>query len=188
MAKGNAHSGKKPGLKANEHNAIVGELGRELVVDANKGVYYTVGEHGTEMLDLPKGAIIYNHKQTEELLKNGYTSRGTYTGGLSFAKGNAHWNYGTYTKKTGTGANAAWGDGSDKDWSQMGWDLSDAASDLSDAASDVSDAADDAEQTIDFIEYKLEEIEKAITHMTNRIENFLTILLKLEIRTAYMMT
>ena len=65
------------------------------------------------------------------------------------------------------------GDGSDKDWSQMGWDLSDAASDLSDAASDVSDAADDAEQTIDFIEYKLEEIEKAITHMTNRIENFL---------------
>lgn len=173
LAKGNAHSGKKPGLKANEHNAIVGELGRELVVDANKGVYYTVGEHGTEMLDLPKGAIIYNHKQTEELLKNGYTSRGTYTGGLSFAKGNAHWNYGTYTKKTGTGANAAWGDGSDKDWSQMGWDLSDAASDLSDAASDVSDAADDAEQTIDFIEYKLEEIEKAITHMTNRIENFL---------------
>jgi DNA repair exonuclease SbcCD ATPase subunit len=173
LAKGNAHSGKKPGLKANEHNAIVGELGRELVVDANKGVYYTVGEHGTEMLDLPKGAIIYNHKQTEELLKNGYTSRGTYTGGLSFAKGNAHWNYGTYTKKTGTGANAAWGDGSDKDWSQMGWDLSDAASDLSDAASDVSDAADDSEQTIDFIEYKLEEIEKAITHMTNRIENFL---------------
>lgn len=173
LAKGNAHSGKKPGLKANEHNAIVGELGRELVVDANKGVYYTVGEHGTEMLDLPKGAIIYNHKQTEELLKNGYTSRGTYTGGLSFAKGNAHWNYGTYTKKTDTGANAAWGDGSDKDWSQMGWDLSDAASDLSDAASDVSDAADDAEQTIDFIEYKLEEIEKAITHMTNRIENFL---------------
>ena len=173
LAKGNAHSGKKPGLKANEHNAIVGELGRELVVDANKGVYYTVGEHGTEMLDLPKGAIIYNHKQTEELLKNGYTSRGTYTGGLSFAKGNAHWNYGTYTKKPGTGANAAWGDGSDKDWSQMGWDLSDAASDLSDAASDVSDAADDAEQTIDFIEYKLEEIEKAITHMTNRIENFL---------------
>nr|DAL94168.1 MAG TPA: minor tail protein [Caudoviricetes sp.] len=173
LAKGNAHSGKKPGLKANEHNAIVGELGRELVVDANKGVYYTVGEHGTEMLDLPKGAIIYNHKQTEELLKNGYTSCGTYTGGLSFAKGNAHWNYGTYTKKTDTGANAAWGDGSDKDWSQMGWDLSDAASDLSDAASDVSDAADDAEQTIDFIEYKLEEIEKAITHMTNRIENFL---------------
>lgn len=173
LAKGNAHSGKKPGLKANEHNAIVGELGRELVVDANKGVYYTVGEHGTEMLDLPKGAIIYNHKQTEELLKNGYTSCGTYTGGLSFAKGNAHWNYGTYTEKTGTGANAAWGDGSDKDWSQMGWDLSDAASDLSDAASDVSGAADDAEQTIDFIEYKLEEIEKAITHMTNRIENFL---------------
>lgn len=173
LAKGNAHSKKKPGLGANEHNAIVGELGRELVVDPNKGIYYTVGEHGTQMLDLPKGAIIYNHKQTEELLKNGETSRGTYTGGLSFAKGNAYWNYGTYTKKTGTDAKAAWGDGSDKDWSQMGWDLSDAASDLSDAASDVSDAADGAEQTIDFIEYKLEEIESAITHMTNRVENFL---------------
>lgn len=180
LAKGNAHSKKKPGLNTNEHNAIVGELGRELVVDPNKGVYYTVGEHGTQMVDLPKGAIIYNHKQTEELLKNGETSRGTYTGGLSFVKGNAHWDYGTHTKKTGTGAKAAWGDGSSKDWSQMGWDLSnaldsisDAAGDISDATDSVEDAADDAKQTIDFIEYRLEEIENAITRTTNRIANFL---------------
>lgn len=180
LAKGNAHSKKKPGLNTNEHNAIVGELGRELVVDPNKGVYYTVGEHGTQMVDLPKGAIIYNHKQTEELLKNGETSRGTYTGGLSFVKGNAHWDYGTHTKKTGTGAKAAWGDGSSKDWSQMGWDLSnaldsisDAAGDISDATGSVEDAADDAKQTIDFIEYRLEEIENAITRTTNRIANFL---------------
>lgn len=173
LAKGNAHSKNKPGLNTNEHNAIVGELGRELVVDPNKGVYYTVGEHGTQMVDLPKGAIIYNHKQTEELLKNGETSRGTYTGGLSFVKGNAHWDYGTHTKKTGTGAKAAWGDSSDKDWSQMGWDLSSAADSISDAADSLEDAADDAEQTIDFIEYRLEEIENAITHMTNRVENFL---------------
>lgn len=173
LAKGNAHSKKKSGLNTKEHNAIVGELGRELVVDPNRGIYYTVGENGTQMLDLPKGAIIYNHKQTEELLKNGETSRGTYTGGLSFAKGNAYWDYGFYPKKTGTGAKAAWGDGSDKDWSQMGWDLSSAADSISDAAESLEDAADDAEQTIDFIEYRLEEIENAITHMTNRVENFL---------------
>lgn len=173
LAKGNAHSKKNSGLNTKEHNAVVGELGPELVVDPNRGIYYTVGENGTQMLDLPKGAIIYNHKQTEELLKNGETSRGTYTGGLSFAKGNAYWNYGLHPKKTGTGAKAAWGDSSDKDWSQMGWDLSSAADSISDAADSLEDAADDAEQTIDFIEYRLEEIENAITHMTNRVENFL---------------
>lgn len=173
LAKGNAHSKKNSGLNTKEHNAVVGELGRELVVDPNRGIYYTVGENGTQMLDLPKGAIIYNHKQTEELLKNGETSRGTYTGGLSFAKGNAYWDYGLHPKKTGTGAKAAWGDSSDKDWSQMGWDLSSAADSISDAADSLEDAADDTEQTIDFIEYRLEEIENAITHMTNRVENFL---------------
>ena len=173
LAKGNAHSKKNSGLNTKEHNAVVGELGRELVVDPNRGIYYTVGENGTQMLDLPKGAIIYNHKQTEELLKNGETSRGTYTGGLSFAKGNAYWDYDLHPKKTGTGAKAAWGNSSDKDWSQMGWDLSSAADSISDAAGSLKDAADDTEQTIDFIEYRLEEIENAITHMTNRVENFL---------------
>ena len=161
QAKGNAHSQSDVGLKNNEHNAVVGELGRELVVDPNKGVYYTVGDNGTEMVDLPKGAIIYNHKQTEELLKNGYTSRGKLTGGLSFAKGNAHptpsnadgYNHGLFggylsdnpvfkdTSKQWVEAN--------KDWVE---DYANASDGIVEAADSISDASDAFEETINWIE------------------------------------
>lgn len=153
-AKGNAHAQEKSGLKTNEHNAIVGELGRELVCDVNKGVYYTVGEHGTEMVDLPKGAIIYNHKQTAELLGTGKTSaRGTLVnGGLSFAKGNAHaWQYGTYSKHFKADGGSVWNNGSDG--------IGDAASDLSGAADDLSDATDEFEDSINWIEVLFNRIE-----------------------------
>ena len=69
VAFGNAYAGGK---------TLVGELGAETVVDPWSGQYRVVGVHGAEMLDkLPKDAIIFNHKQTEQLQKNGkITSRG----------------------------------------------------------------------------------------------------------------
>lgn len=84
-ANGNAHASGDWGLPTNEHNALVGELGQELVVDPSTGRYYTVGDNGAEMIDLPRGSIVFNHKQTESLLKNGYvTGRGkAYASGTS---------------------------------------------------------------------------------------------------------
>lgn len=65
--------------------ALVGELGRELVVDPYSGKWKTVGDFGAEIVDLPKGAIVFNHLQTEEILKKGYVhGRGT-----ALASGNA---------------------------------------------------------------------------------------------------
>lgn len=55
-----------------DENALVGELGTELVVYGNK--YWTVGDTGAEFTHIPKGAIVFNHKQTEEILKNGYVT------------------------------------------------------------------------------------------------------------------
>lgn len=51
---------------------LVGELGREIVVNPINGRWYTVGDAGAEFVDIPRGAIIFNHVQTEHLLKNGY--------------------------------------------------------------------------------------------------------------------
>lgn len=83
---GSAHASGEWGIPSAEHDSLVGELGQELVVDPQSGRYYTVGDHGAEMVDLPKGAIIFNHKQTEALLSKGYvTSRGR-----AYAEGNAH--------------------------------------------------------------------------------------------------
>ena len=161
------------GVTSNERNAIVGELGRELVCDTQRGVYYTVGDNGTEMVDIPKGAIIYNHKQTEELLKNGKTSRGTLVnGGLSFAKGNAYattpyWSdgyrhglYGGYlsddpvfkdTSKQWVDANQNWVD-----------DFANAADGISDAADSLSDSADDFKETINWIEVLFTRIDNTL--------------------------
>ena len=61
------------GTKRSE-NALTGELGKELIVYGNR--WWTVGDTGAEITHIPKGAIVFNHKQTEEILKNGYVTSG----------------------------------------------------------------------------------------------------------------
>ena len=55
-------------------DTLMGELGLEIVVDPRTGKWYTVGEKGAEFVNVPRGAIIFNHKQSESLLKYGYVS------------------------------------------------------------------------------------------------------------------
>lgn len=83
-ANGTAHSIGDWGTKKSE-TALVGELGEELVVYGNK--WYTVGSRGAEFKNIPAGAIIFNHKQTEELFKNGYV---TSNGGRAHVNGTAY--------------------------------------------------------------------------------------------------
>lgn len=64
---------------------LVGELGMETVVDPASNTWYTVGERGAEFVNLPKNAIVFNHKQTKELFGTGHIdSRGD-----AMATGNA---------------------------------------------------------------------------------------------------
>lgn len=64
---------------------LVGELGREMVVDVDSGRWYTVGNHGPEFVNLPKRAIVYSNDRTEELLGTKPLS----VMGISMAAGNA---------------------------------------------------------------------------------------------------
>jgi hypothetical protein len=50
--------------------ALTGEIGREIVVTPQNR-WYTVGDSGAEFVNIPRGSIVFNHKQTEELLQNG---------------------------------------------------------------------------------------------------------------------
>lgn len=88
-ASGTAYTSGSWGAKKSE-NALVGELGPEIVVDPRTSRWYTVGANGAQFAHIPKGAIVFNHKQSKALLENGYvTSRGTaYAGGTALAPGN----------------------------------------------------------------------------------------------------
>lgn len=129
--------------------ALVGELGPELLV--RDGHWTTIGENGAEFTGIKKGDIIFNHKQTESLLKNGYiTGRGK-----AYAKGTAF----------------SYGNGPGRD------DVKEVvivSSNIKSSGSSSNKSDDDKEkETLDFIEIKIEEIEALIEKVTGKIENFL---------------
>lgn len=155
---GTAYNSGSWGAKRTE-TALVGELGPELVV--RNGRWMTVGENGAEFTEIRRGDIVFNHKQTESLLRNGYvTSRGrAYAEGTAYASGGGILTRylfnsdGTSTKYTGSDA------------------LNKASSDISTAASDLSDAADEFQETFDWIEVRLEEIEEQLSLLNAQVEN-----------------
>ncbi len=70
-------------LKSSEKNALVGEIAPELVVDTENGTTQLFDK--PTMVDLPKGAIVYNGDQTKRILQD----KQSLVGGKSFANGNA---------------------------------------------------------------------------------------------------
>lgn len=84
---GNAFAGGNWGL-SKDQTALTGELGTEIVV--RDGNWFTVGDEGAEFVNLQKGDIVFNHKQSEELLENGYVTSNKGRGKLvGFASGTA---------------------------------------------------------------------------------------------------
>ena len=83
---------------------LTGELGYEIVVDPHTGKWYTVGDYGAEFVDIPKGAIVFNHLQSKSLLENGYAiGRATaLASGTAMLKGGIN---GVQAKKSTAGKN-----------------------------------------------------------------------------------
>lgn len=75
------------GLPKAEKGALVNELGSEVIVTPN-GHWQILNGGDPTFANLPKGSIIFNHKQSESLLKKGYIngSHGKIVGG-AFANG-----------------------------------------------------------------------------------------------------
>lgn len=70
------------GSKGIVGKALVGELGPEVRV--RNGRFEVLGSNGAEFTDVHKNDIIFNHKQSEELLKNGHIN----SRGKAYASGN----------------------------------------------------------------------------------------------------
>lgn len=85
-AHGTAYKGGKWGLVSNQ-KALINEVGPELVV---RGSNWFIPNDGRPTMDFPlrRGDIIFNAKQTEELLNNGYVTRGyAHAEGTAFSSG-----------------------------------------------------------------------------------------------------
>lgn len=88
----NKSSGNKASASGGESTGgktLVGELGNEIVVNPRTGKWYTVGDRGAEFVNLPKGAIVFDHEKTKKLLGQGFIGgRGdAYAGGTAMATG-----------------------------------------------------------------------------------------------------
>ena len=81
-ADGTAFASGTLGKVSDNGVALGGELGREMVV--RDGRFFTVGDNGAELFHHKKGDIIFNHKQTQDILENGHTN----SRGKAFAGGN----------------------------------------------------------------------------------------------------
>lgn len=159
-AHGTAYASGNWGAPRTEE-ALVGELGTEIMVNPRTGTWHTIGDNGAEFTTIPKGAIIFNHKQTEDLLSKGYvTGRGK-----AYASGTAYSSLWQPTSPKTAQSNAP-----GNDFTEAGQKLYDAADSISTASDSLSDSADDAKNAIDFIEIKLEEIEAKISKATAKLE------------------
>lgn len=140
--------------------ALVGELGTETLV--RDGRFYTIGDQGAEFIKYRQGDIIFNHKQTEELFKNGkVTSSGgrgkMFANGSAFAKGS-----------TGSGGAGKYTGGSSNNSSSNNSSSNNSSN--NDSSSDSS-TEEEFKEIIDWIEVILDRVQRAINKFEKQANN-----------------
>lgn len=134
--------------------ALMGELGQEVIV--RDGHFFTVGDNGAEFVKYKKGDIVFNHKQSEELFKNGYVTSGGGRGkalvsGTAFGRG--------------SGGIGRANKGSSVKTSSSSSSSSKSSSSNSNSNSSANEEAEKFEETIDWIETALDRVERAISRL-----------------------
>ena len=153
---------KKGGL------SLVGELGQEILVRGSE--FYTIGDNGAEFIQTRPNDIIFNHKQTEALLKNGYvTSRGKMIGGNANVNGSAY-----SSGSGGLGRPSRPSYGMDDSYTSKNSSSKKSSSNNSaeKAAKSAEKAADKFEEAFDEIETLLDRMDRNIQKLTDSIETY----------------
>lgn len=133
--------------------ALMGELGQEVIV--RDGHFFTVGDNGAEFVKYKKGDIVFNHKQSEELFKNGYVTSGGGRGkalvsGTAFGRGSG--GIGRANKGSSVKTSSSSSSGSK-------------SSSNSSSSSSANEEAEKFEETLDWIETALDRVERAISRL-----------------------
>lgn len=138
--------------------ALMGELGQEVIV--RDGHFFTVGDNGAEFVKYKKGDIVFNHKQSEELFKNGYVTSGGGRGkalasGTAFGRGSGgigRVNNGSSVKTNSYSSSSSKSSSS-------------SSSSNSNSNSSANEEAEKFEETLDWIETALDRVERAISRL-----------------------
>lgn len=172
---GNAHFGKSfangtIGEKKDNHNVMVSEKEPEMIVDPNTGMY-TIYNSPTMLDKLPKGAIVFNGKQTEDLIKNGNTS----SFGKAYVNGNVSGQARANDTSTEVNTN---GIGNMFDVHTNSNPLRRFKEGLDELDKDVDEKTDEAkdksEEVFDWIERKVKKLQRLFERWTNNAEKTLS--------------
>ena len=170
---GNAYAGGKWGLPKNQ-TALTGELGTEIVV--RDGNWFTVGDDGAEFVNLKKGDIVFNHKQAQELLENGYVTSNKGRGHLvGFANGSAYSNGNTAGATRARVSTSSVGSKSSSKSSSSNSGKSSSGNNSSNNKSNNSNNnAKETKNTLDEVEILIARIERQIANLDKTISNTYT--------------
>lgn len=120
----------------------------EIVVNPHTGRWWTVGTYGAEFVDIPKNAIVFNHKQSKALLENGSIfSRGKALAGGTAMIGGAESSLNTSGSGTGSGS----GNSSNN--------------------SDTKTSNSDSQTKIDWIEIAISRVKRSLENFANVVSD-----------------
>lgn len=171
---GSSYASGNWGVKKNE-TALVGELGTEVLV--RHGKYFTLGDNGAEFANLRAGDIIFNHRQSMELLKNGHVTSGggrARVVGQNYANGTAY-SAGTWTMgNVGNGNVKGSGSSTKKATSKKSNTSKEKSSSGSNTKSnsnpDSSGSAEKSEELLDWIETLLSRTSRLTELATSAVD------------------
>lgn len=124
------------------------------MVDPHTGRWYTVGDTGAEFVNIPRGAIVFNHKQSESLLKNGYVAgrASALVGGTAMIAGDISVSHANNSTSSGGNSTSNYGNSSS-------------------SSNKSSSSDDDKIEAFDWIEIAIDRIERAIDRLKKTAES-----------------
>ena len=162
----------KPGWKTKSGNvALTGELGPEMVVKGNR--WWTVGDNGAEFSSIPQGSVVFNAKQTQQLLSNGkITSRGrALSFGSAYAGGSGGGSFFTGGSGSSSGMSGTPKSSSSKK-SSAEKSAEKASKSAEKASKSAEKAADKFEEAFDEIEILLDRMDRTLQRLTDSIDTY----------------
>ncbi len=151
-----AYAGGNWGLPHSQ-TALVGELAPEMLV--RNGRWQLIGQRGAQFMGLKRGDIVFNHRQTRQLLENGWvTGRGRAIGFNSHVMG------------TVNSMNHAFAEGTAAQFQNKDY----ADTPITSTMKQIKEASEDFCEAMDYISIALDQMTKSIEHNKSLADLFQT--------------